>query len=142
LLRRAERRAAIEVKRMSQITGLTPQINDVQHTTSSVAGLVVVGGVAPPALTTCEPETKSAPPPQRPPPSSVTISPDAAEQIKELVGHLYRLGVRPVFEAFCAIHGGADVIDTLAAYQRLDPAVVAYLGADRLPRRRCKGARS
>jgi hypothetical protein len=68
-------------------------------------------------------------------PSSVTIEPIAAEQIKQSVEHLYRLGVRPVFEAFCAIHGGADVIDTLAAYHRLDPAVVAYLGADRLPRR-------
>jgi len=73
--------------------------------------------------------------PPQPKPSSVTIEPIAAEQIKQSVEHLYRLGVRPVFEAFCAIHGGADVIDTLAAYHRLDPAVVAYLGADRLPRR-------
>jgi len=82
-----------------------------------------------------------APPPQRSKPSSVTIEPIAAEQIKQSVEHLYRLGVRPVFEAFCAIYGGADVLDTLQAYRRLDPAVVHYLGADRLPRRRYRGRR-
>jgi hypothetical protein len=66
------------------------------------------------------------------PPSSVTIASSAAEYIEELVAHLFRLGPRPVFEAFCAIHGGAKLIPCLEEYQRLDSAIVKYLGADRL----------
>lgn len=72
----------------------------------------------------------------RPKPSSVTISPAAARQIRRSVEHLYRLGPRPVFELLCAVHGGADVLGELRVYQRLDPAVVCFLGADRFPRRR------
>lgn len=67
-----------------------------------------------------------------PKPSSITIASSAAEQIKALVAHLFRLGPRPVFEAFCAIHGGAKLIPCLEEYQRLDSAIVKYLGADRL----------
>jgi hypothetical protein len=74
--------------------------------------------------------------PIRPKPSSVTIPPSTAAQIKLAVEHLYRLGPRPVFEAFCAVHGGAGVIETLEAYRRLDPTIVKMLGADQLSRRR------
>jgi hypothetical protein len=68
-------------------------------------------------------------------PSSVTIAPAVADQIKRCVEHLFHLGPRPVFELLCGVAGGGDVIDELRAYQRLDPATVRYLGADRLPRR-------
>jgi len=105
------------------VQGVSHDLHTLSTATELIAGLVV------------------APPPQRSKPSSVTIEPIAAEQIKQSVEHLYRLGVRPVFEAFCAIYGGADVLDTLQAYRRLDPAVVHYLGADRLPRRRYRGRR-
>jgi hypothetical protein len=105
------------------VQGVSHDLHTLSTATELIAGLVV------------------APPPQRSKPSSVTIEPIAAEQIKQSVEHLYRLGVRPVFEAFCAIHGGADVIDTLAPYHGLDPAVVAYLGADQLPRGWGKGQR-
>jgi hypothetical protein len=76
------------------------------------------------------------PPTRKPVPSSVTIEPGVAAQIEQTVLHLYRLGPRPIFETLCAIYGGADLIETLQDYRRLDPAVVAFLGADRLPPRR------
>lgn len=65
-------------------------------------------------------------------PSSVTIASSAAQQIKGLVAHLFCLGPRPVFEAFCGIHGGANLIETLEDYRRLDSAILKYLGGDRL----------
>jgi hypothetical protein len=77
----------------------------------------------------------AAPPPTRPKPSSVTIAPSAAAQIKDLVEHLYGLGLRPIYEALCAIEGGAGVVETLRDYSRLDPAIVKHLGADQMPRR-------
>jgi hypothetical protein len=77
----------------------------------------------------------AAPPPTRSKPSSVTIPAGAAAQIKHFVEHLYCLGPRPVFEALCAIEGGAGVIEILRDYSRLDLAVVAFLGANRFPRR-------
>ena len=80
--------------------------------------------------------------PIAPKPSSVTITPVAAELICDFVDHVYRLGPRPIFEALCAVHGGADVIETLRDYQRLNPDVVRFLGADRLHlRRRRNGCR-
>ena len=82
-----------------------------------------------------------APPPPRPKPSSVTISPSAAQQIEALVAHLFCLGPRPIYEALCCVYGGGDLIETLESYRRLNSAVVKALGADRLPRRRCRGRR-
>jgi hypothetical protein len=50
--------------------------------------------------------------------------------LRRLCAH--RLGERSVYEFVREIIGGADPVDRLAAYSRLDPGVLAYLG-DRLP---------
>jgi hypothetical protein len=94
------------------------------HSTGLIAGLVVAAALPP-----------------RPKPSSVTISPSAAQQIEALVAHLFCLGPRPIYEALCCVYGGGDLIETLESYRRLNSAVVKALGADRLPRRRCRGRR-
>ena len=55
------------------------------------------------------------------------------EYLRRLCAHLHRLGERSVYEFVREIIGGADPVDRLAAYSRLDPGVLAYLGGDRLP---------
>jgi hypothetical protein len=55
------------------------------------------------------------------------------EYLRRLCAHLHRLGKRSVYEFVREIIDGADPVDRLAAYSRLDPAVLAYLGGDRLP---------
>jgi hypothetical protein len=46
--------------------------------------------------------------------------------------HLRRLGDRSVYEYIRWVANGADQIEALAAFDRLDPSIVKYLGADRL----------
>jgi excisionase family DNA binding protein len=53
------------------------------------------------------------------------------EYLRRLCAHLHRLGERSVYEFVREIIGGADPVDRLAAYSRLDPGVLA--GGDRLP---------
>jgi hypothetical protein len=56
--------------------------------------------------------------------------PDAT--LRRLALHLFALGPRCVFEFLKAIMNGAPVVDTLEAYERLDPAIVKYLGASEM----------
>jgi hypothetical protein len=55
------------------------------------------------------------------------------EDLRRQSAHLHRLGARSVYEFILEVVGGADPIDRLEAYSRLDPSVVRYLGGDRLP---------
>ena len=56
--------------------------------------------------------------------------PDAS--LRLLVRRLHRLGERPVYEFIREILAGVDPVERLEAYARLDPAIVKYLGADRM----------
>ena len=53
--------------------------------------------------------------------------------LKRLCAHLHRVGERSVYEFVREVAGGADPIARLEAYERLDPAILAYLGGDRIP---------
>jgi hypothetical protein len=54
-------------------------------------------------------------------------------RLRHLCGHLHQLGPRAVYEFIREIRAGGDVVQRLVAYKRLDPGILAYLGADRLP---------
>jgi hypothetical protein len=64
-------------------------------------------------------------------PPSTTSEP----RLQYLAAHLHRLGPRATFELLKEVAAGADVVDRLERYARLDTDVVKALGADRLPRR-------
>jgi hypothetical protein len=66
-------------------------------------------------------------------PTSATIPTSVALRIRHLAGHLFCLGRRPLYEFLCEICGGADPLERLEAYGRLDPDTVRALGADKLP---------
>jgi hypothetical protein len=53
-------------------------------------------------------------------------------RLRLLARRLHRLGERPVYEFIREILAGADPVERLEAYARLDPAIVKYLGADRM----------
>jgi hypothetical protein len=55
------------------------------------------------------------------------------DRIRRLGAHLYRLGPRPIVELLLEIDAGADVVERLESYSRLDASICKYLGADRLP---------
>ena len=55
------------------------------------------------------------------------------ERLRHLAQHLHRLGERSVYEFTREIIAGADIVQRLEVYARLDPSIVKYLGADRLP---------
>jgi hypothetical protein len=46
---------------------------------------------------------------------------------------LHGLGERPAYEFIREILAGAAPVDRLEAFGRIDPAIVKYLGADRMP---------
>jgi hypothetical protein len=54
-------------------------------------------------------------------------------RLRHLCGHLHQLGPRAVYEFIREIRAGGDVVQRLVAYKRLDPGILSYLGADRLP---------
>ena len=53
-------------------------------------------------------------------------------RLRRQSAHLRRLGDRSVYEYIRWVANGADPIEALAAFDRLDPSIVKYLGADRL----------
>ena len=55
------------------------------------------------------------------------------ERLRHLARHLHRLGERSVYELIREIMAGEDIGKRLEVYARLDPSIVKYLGADRLP---------
>ena len=50
-----------------------------------------------------------------------------------LVGHLHALGPRPTYEALREIAAGADVLECLEQYARLDSDFIRAFGGDVLP---------
>jgi hypothetical protein len=56
-------------------------------------------------------------------------------RFQNLSAHLHRLGPRPTFELLKEVARGADVVERLERYARLDPDLVEALGADRMVRR-------
>jgi hypothetical protein len=52
---------------------------------------------------------------------------------QHLVGHLYRCGPRPVFEALIAVDSGQCLDEVLENLARLEPEVYWAVGADVLP---------
>jgi hypothetical protein len=50
-----------------------------------------------------------------------------------LTTHLHNLGVRPVGEALLEVAAGRDLIETLEAYARLSPQLVAIVGGRHWP---------
>jgi hypothetical protein len=52
-------------------------------------------------------------------------------RLRRQSAHLRRLGDRSVYEYIRWIADGADPIEALNAFDRLDPSIVKYLGADR-----------
>jgi hypothetical protein len=60
---------------------------------------------------------------------------DDDEELRALAAHLHRLGPRAVYELLREIIiNGPDPYQRLRRYAELDPAIVKYLGADRLDR--------
>jgi hypothetical protein len=55
------------------------------------------------------------------------------ERLAYLARRLHRLGERPLYEFIREIIAGADPIERLEAFARIDPAIAKYLGADRMP---------
>ncbi|WP_159727579.1 hypothetical protein [Methylosinus sp. Ce-a6] len=53
--------------------------------------------------------------------------------MRYLARRLHALGERAVYELLREIVNGADPVDRLEAYVRLDPAIVAALGGRDLP---------
>ena len=53
-------------------------------------------------------------------------------RLRRQSAHLRRLGDRSVYEYIRWVANGADPIEALAAFDRLDPSIVKYLGAHRL----------
>jgi hypothetical protein len=53
-------------------------------------------------------------------------------QLLFLARRVHALGDRPLFELLKEIVAGADPIARLERYAALDPAILAYLGGDRL----------
>jgi len=58
---------------------------------------------------------------------------DAEVRLHQLARRLHSLGERPLFELLREIVSGADAVDRLEAFARLDPAIVALLGGSALP---------
>jgi hypothetical protein len=56
----------------------------------------------------------------------------SATRFAELAAHLHRLGPRPTFELLKEL-ASADVVARLERYAKLDPDIVAEIGADRMP---------
>jgi hypothetical protein len=63
-------------------------------------------------------------------PSPEIIADD--DRLRRLAAHLHSLGPRPLHEFLREIAAGADLFERLERYARLDPAIVKYLGGDRL----------
>ena len=63
--------------------------------------------------------------------SRVGAPPDDA-RLRRLCAHLTSLGPRSVYEFTREVMNGADILERLQAYDRLDASIVKYLGADRL----------
>jgi hypothetical protein len=55
------------------------------------------------------------------------------ERLAYLARRLHRLGERPLYEFIREIIAGANPIERLEAFARIDSAIVKYLGADRMP---------
>jgi hypothetical protein len=66
-------------------------------------------------------------------PTSATIATSVALRVRHLTRHLYSLGPRPLYEWACEIIGGANALERLEVYGRLDVDTVRALGADKLP---------
>ena len=54
-------------------------------------------------------------------------------RLRRLAGRLHAAGPRPVLEYLREILAGADPIERLERYAELDPAIVAAVGAHKLP---------
>lgn len=54
-------------------------------------------------------------------------------RFQHLCRHLHSLGPRSTYEILLEVADGADVLDRLEVYARLDPGVVSAIGADRMP---------
>lgn len=54
------------------------------------------------------------------------------EDLRLRCAHFHKLGPRPTYEFVKAVLGGADVLLSLEAYERLDGPVTAYLGGSKL----------
>ncbi len=67
--------------------------------------------------------------------TSVTLPTSTAIRLRYLAQHLHDLGPRPTFELLCELVGGADPLDRLERYARLDPTVVRKLGGAEIPSR-------
>ena len=55
------------------------------------------------------------------------------ERLAYLARRLHRLGERPLYEFIREIIAGADPIERLEVFARIDPAIAKYLGAHRMP---------
>jgi hypothetical protein len=56
-------------------------------------------------------------------------------RLRHLASHLHGLGPRATYELLKEIAGGADAVECLERYARIDPDVVEAPGADRMPPR-------
>lgn len=54
-------------------------------------------------------------------------------RLRYLARRLHALGERPVFEYLREVVAGANALERLEAFSRLDPAIVAAIGADLIP---------
>jgi hypothetical protein len=66
-------------------------------------------------------------------PTSVTLASSVALRVRHLAAHLHSLGPRATFEWCCEVIGGADPLDRLERYARLDRDVVRALGGAEIP---------
>jgi hypothetical protein len=60
------------------------------------------------------------------------IPPD--ERLRRLARQLHRLGERPLYEFLAELAAGADPIERLEVYSRIDPEILRLHGGNNLPR--------
>jgi hypothetical protein len=66
-------------------------------------------------------------------PTSATIASSIAIRLRYLAGRLHALGPRSIYEIMCEIVGGADPMQRLETYARLDADFIREHGGDVLP---------
>ena len=54
-------------------------------------------------------------------------------RLRHLAGQVHALGPRSFFELVREVARGEDIVERLEVFARLDPAIVAAIGADVLP---------